>query len=678
MWQTTEDFEPLQYYKNVLESKFQKNAKEYFDVLVKKSKVSASANQKTVARYKRQLKHVEEAKNNCFWNKALRLFVILLSVAALFGSIAMAYLSSEEGGWVYPVCLALLLVLSVVLFVLTVTKIKTRIERAEDRYRAAEKKADAFQKEAYAQMRPLHELFSSRMTHELIEKTYPDIRFDACLSSDKFVLMSEKYGMPENGDMNSATIGVLSGDLDRNPFVYVRNRVRSFKNETYKGYINISWVTYASDAKGGTRAVRHSQTLVARYVAPKPVYSCDTKLYYGNEAAPDLCFSRQAGYVHRLSESEIESKVEEKQREIRKKMRKAVSAEEGHFTEMGNAEFDGLFSALDRDNEVQFRLMFTPLAQKNMLALLRSDAGYGDDFSFVKQGMLNTIRSDHAQKWAFFADPSRLMHYDFSVVRSEFLSFQSEYFRSLYFDMAPLLAVPLYQMQQPEPFPVEKRSERNYSSCETEALINGLSLAALTHPNTQTKVIFKTKFLQKDGRADKVLVTAHSFQKEVRVAYIPKMGGDKRLHAVPVQWTEYIPLQQQTVVEIKRVGGTREECMHKCSDRELTAHLRKYTDSVNFHDGFLVMILTHGYFDEQSDAEFERLYGAVRTGLDLKIRRAFDAAQAFQKAEAALLELEAEEQEALAEEETEKENEFSEEEAEKEEEIERTNVDGQE
>ena len=128
------------------------------------------------------------------------------------------------------------------------------------------------------------------------------------------------------------------------------------------------------------------------------------------------------------------------------------------------------------------------------------------------------------------------------------------------------------------------------------------------------------------------------------MAYIPKMGGDKRLHAVPVQWTEYIPLQQQTVVEIKRVGGTREECMHKCSDRELTAHLRKYTDSVNFHDGFLVMILTHGYFDEQSDAEFERLYGAVRTGLDLKIRRAFDAAQAFQKAEAALLELEAEEQ----------------------------------
>lgn len=137
MWQTTEDFEPLQYYKNVLESKFQKNAKEYFDALVKKSKVNASANQKTVARYKRQLKNVEAAKEDCFWNKALRVFVILLSVAAILGSIAMSYLGSQEGGWVYPVCLALLLVLAVVLFVLTVTKIKTRIERAENRYRAA-------------------------------------------------------------------------------------------------------------------------------------------------------------------------------------------------------------------------------------------------------------------------------------------------------------------------------------------------------------------------------------------------------------------------------------------------------------------------------------------------------------------------------------------------------------
>lgn len=40
------------------------------------------------------------------------------------------------------------------------------------------------------------------------------------------------------------------------------------------------------------------------------------------------------------------------------------------ITLLANDEFEVLFRALNRNNEVQFRLLFTPLAQQNMIDLL--------------------------------------------------------------------------------------------------------------------------------------------------------------------------------------------------------------------------------------------------------------------------------------------------------------------
>ena len=90
-----------------------------------------------------------------------------------------------------------------------------------------------------------------------------------------------------------------------------------------------------------------------------------------------------------------------------------------------------LFGATNRNNEVQFRLMFTPLAQNNMVDLMTSDDGYGDDFAFYKTGMLNCIRSDHAQSWQTDADPARYMSYDLKASRAAFVAYNAEYFKSM-------------------------------------------------------------------------------------------------------------------------------------------------------------------------------------------------------------------------------------------------------
>lgn len=151
--------------------------------------------------------------------------------------------------------------------------------------------------------------------------------------------------------------------------------------------------------------MHHTQTLTASVTKPAPFYGYDTRLYYGNEAAPDLRFSRQPTHANELDEDEIEKTVKRGKKKLEKRARKAVGAGT-QFTEMGNAEFDVLFGAVDRTNEVQFRLMFTPLAQQNMLELIKSDDGYGDDFAFYKTGCINCIRSEHAQHWQTDTDPA--------------------------------------------------------------------------------------------------------------------------------------------------------------------------------------------------------------------------------------------------------------------------------
>ena len=66
------------------------------------------------------------------------------------------------------------------------------------------------------------------------------------------------------------------------------------------------------------------------------------------------------------------------------------------FNPLGNIEFEALWNALDRDNETQYRLLFTPLAQTQLKdVLLDNKVGFGDDFYMVKDGMLNKVEPNH-------------------------------------------------------------------------------------------------------------------------------------------------------------------------------------------------------------------------------------------------------------------------------------------
>ena len=72
-----------------------------------------------------------------------------------------------------------------------------------------------------------------------------------------------------------------------------------------------------------------------------------------------------------------------------------------------------------------------------------------------------------------------------------FINKNVEYFKGVYFDLAPILAIPLYQerpVHSLKPLPDYKQF---YARKEYESIANIMKASHVVHPNTKTKAILK-------------------------------------------------------------------------------------------------------------------------------------------------------------------------------------------
>ena len=611
------DFEPLEYYEKHLKDAMERNAEEYFDALVKRSGVDPEQNKATVARYNKESAEAEEAGKKLGSFRALKIFLIVLTVIAFLAAVILIFAyASGEGYWLYLFLGILCALLGIGLIVLLCTVIKKKLKEREERHKKEVEEANAVLKQAYDEMAPLNALFTWGMTHELILKTMPDLTLDEQLDVRRLDLLCRKYGYTPDEDESVSTVFLLSGTAEGSPFLFERRFRRTMGTKTYTGTLTIHWTTTETDSEGHVHTQHHSQTLTASVVKPAPYYGFETRLIYANEGAPRLTFTRGPQHSELLSEKEREKKVKKGGKELKERTEEAIS-EGKRFTELANTEFEVLFGALDRDNEVEYRLMFTPLAQQNMLDLITSDKGYGDDFSFVKSGMINVIRSEHAQNWLTDTDPARYKSYDLAASKASFISFNAGYFKSMYFDLAPVLAVPLYRMQKPAEFIYRDVYDYNYTGGEAEVLANRFAPSVFAPQDAKTETILKARPVRREGKTDSVSVTAHSFDAVDRVDYVNVYGGDGRYHAVPVPWVEYIPVERMSEMALKRVGGTR-EAFEGHKNGALAEFVRRFGESASaFSDGLMAFPVANGGLSESTDRELSAIFGlreAAATG----------------------------------------------------------------
>lgn len=553
-------FEPLEYYTDFGKAAHKENTSEYFEALVRKSGINPDENKKTVKKYRDKQKQIEALNKKLNKNKLLRVLSIVGSILIFIIAILVSQTLSSLLKVILPV-LALALGVFAVIFAFKATK--NKIKSLSERLILEEAEALSIRKEAEAQMAPLNVLFSDNDTFNIIEKTLPQISFDKQFVFENLEDLKNNYGFNYIANEKTSVFDVVSGKLYKNPFLFERAINEGISFHTYTGTLLISWVTYERN-NGKTVPRRHTQTLFATLTKPKPIYEVTTLLSYGSQAAPDLTFARENKHFEDLSEKQVERKVKKGEKKLKKKAEKALNKGKS-FTEMSNTKFDVLFDATNRDNEQQFRLLFTPLAQREMIDLIRSDEGYGDDFDFFKRRKINVIRSEHSQKWDMRTYASRYYSFDLEESRKIFTDFNCEYFKSVYFDFAPLIAIPAYQEAPSLSAEEISHPDRSYTEYNYEMIANKIGADKFAHERTATKPILKTELVKRSNGFDTVAVTAYSYSAEPRTDFVPVLGGDAKMHAVPVFWTEYLPLQKTTLMTVKNIGLSESEYNTKVS-----------------------------------------------------------------------------------------------------------------
>ena len=79
-------------------------------------------------------------------------------------------------------------------------------------------------------------------------------------------------------------------------------------------------------------------------------------------------------------------------------------------------------------------------------------------------------------------------------------------------------------------------------------------------------LILKVDEVSKQGKTDLTSVRASGFRTFAMVDYVPTMGGDGRMHNVPVPWTRYEEVTSETPMQVRHVcpdKGTFLESLRK-------------------------------------------------------------------------------------------------------------------
>lgn len=438
--------------------------------------------------------------------------------------------------------LRVLMIITVILIPLVIIKTTPKIKALKSEIEAHNRKISELFALAQRQMAPLNNLFTDRDALKIIEATVPMISFAPCFSVEQESDMIINYDFNDHNDLEQSTTDVLAGHYNENPFLFENRLIHKMGTETYHGYKTIHWTERYRGSDGKTHTRTRSDRLHATLTKPKPFYSTQVLLNYCAQGGPDLSFTRDATNLDEKNDKEIERYVKKGEKKLKKMTDNAIKQNKD-FVSMSNSDFEVLFDALDRTNEVQFRTLFTPLAQTNMVDLIRSQSGYGDDFNFIKQNRTNRIVTEHSQGRAVTLSPSAFFSYSFDIIKENFISKNTDYFKAVYFDFAPLWAIPVYQERPVHSLkPIPEYSQK-YSYKEYEALSNKVDLKRVAHPKTKTPAILKSSFTGSRNDVDEIRLSAYSYDIIPRVDYVPVFGGDGRWHDVPVHWDDYIPLE---------------------------------------------------------------------------------------------------------------------------------------
>lgn len=556
-------YDPLTEYQKVFRDRFKRVAEQTFDELAKEANVDVKANRITCSKISSNNTELSLLNSQIFRWKA---WGVLLIIAAVAGVVAIIAFWNDLTD--LAKCLFSLIVFADVVFLFK--KVRPQLSELKSERDDLCNVIDKLTKEAWSQMAPLNRLYDWDILARMISKTVPRLEFDPYFTAQRLADLKNVYKWDDSFNSDRSVIYANSGLINGNPFVLCRTRKMIMGTKIYTGSKTIYWTTRERDSDGKYRTVRHSEVLTASVEADYPEYYEKTRLIYGNTAAPDLIFHRKhsglAGKENSLSYKWKKFRLHNKARNLSK----------SDYAMMTNEEFEVAFDTSNRNDNQQFALLFTPLAQENMLKLLKDGyIGYGDNFDFDKHRMINTITPEHLQNLDLDMNPQQYRSFDFDKAKKNFNYINSVYFRAIYFSLAPLLCVPMYQQIRPQHEIYGRDMKRHSSFWEHEALANYWGQSHFAHSSCVTDCILKTKQSNAINDSSTITVYAYGYKSTTRLTYVSKYGGDGKFHNVPVYWDEYTPVTGEGQIYIKEDNDMEKSGI---TQQERVAHIDRVLD----------------------------------------------------------------------------------------------------
>lgn len=541
------DFEsPIDDYETYFRAEHEKLVTETFDDLLRQSGVDEDENVRTVAALRElESDHGQGSSSRSKWK--------FLRIAVIVAVVALPVFAFVQKGLYF-----LLVLPAIGLVVFLVQRINPEISKLNAILGELSLKMAEKTDEASKQMAPLNALYTWNLAPKLMQKTFPSFVFDRYLSANRLNDLQQNFGLQPEFNNGLSLLASQSGAFNGNPFVLARYKRHWMGNRTYTGFLVIQWVEQVQDEEGNWYDQVQTQTLTASVLKPYPEYQVVAKLIFGHESAPNLTFSREPSKLSASNSGSVnQKKVDRTIKKVERQSRKGIKSGNSELTVMSNHEFEALFKAIDRNNEIEFRLLFTPLAQQEMVDVLNDDSvGYGDDFYFSKFGNLNLLESVHLSNTKFDDDPRMFQSLELKEARRFFINFHQEYFRSVYFAFAPLWTIPMYRDKRSAFANSQVPANAPCSDWESEVMANYIGESNFKHPESVTENIVRATSRSAGSSTSLVDVFGHGYASVPRVDFIPVFGGDGNVHSVPVEWIEYIPVTQQTTLMVGAVKAS--------------------------------------------------------------------------------------------------------------------------
>lgn len=575
--------EPLKAYQQCLKLRHAELVQACLEQFIAQSNVDVSQNRATVKAIQHTETRCREVQSQLSTWRGVSVFLLVIGWVCAVGGVGLLVLklanelSADVTLWVIG-----LLTGGIAAFSIRGFWLKQKLVGLEQELGELKVKLQALLESAWAQLRSLNACFTWNTVTDLLRETLPEVHFDRFWSQEQFeeLVASTKWPLRLIG--NLSVCDLQSGHICENPFAIVKGNSMRMGEKTYSGTRVVSVRKTRRGSDGKRISDTSFETLYAEITQPCPEYYTKSFVLFGSDAAPLLNFSRSPSkhsgkantFLNRWAKKRTTKKLEAFSRNL---------DDEYGFTMMANREFETLFHAIDRSDECEFRLLFTPYSQHQMVELLNDTTiGYGDNFHMVKRASTTLLLPDHLEEANLSLNPSHFRHYDIDEIWRRFVTFNENYFKAFYFALAPIMTIPLYCQPRTRTEHRFTTAHLEISAWEAELIANACSVNNFEHPKSATQNILKTTVTW-DGRMSHVEVIAHSFAAKKHTTYVSRHDSNGRSHQVPVEWIEYIPIQRTRKIIILPDASVDPQGPKSSTEAKNSLQLQGYTVEYCLH-----------------------------------------------------------------------------------------------